>query len=96
MRLNYYVTSKNTLAGRVDLDLSVQDKKVSELTECPNKWQTFFTFEDDGSWTGAPYLENQGLKFKDIALGMYMRIDNVGRKTETAFLQGIETAPTGV
>jgi hypothetical protein len=96
MRLNYWVTSKKTLAGRLDLDLSVLDKKVSDLKECPNKWQTFFTFEDDGSWTGEPYLENQGLKFKDIALGWYIRIDNIKAKTETAFLQGIETAPTGV
>jgi hypothetical protein len=96
MRLNYWVTSKNTLAGRVDLDLSVLDKKIADLKECPNKWQTFFTFEDDGSWTGAPYLENQGLKYKDIALGWYIRIDNIQAKTETAFLQGIETAPTGV
>lgn len=96
MRLNYWVTSKKTLAGRVDLDLSVLDKKIADLKTCPNKWETYYTFEDDGSWKNAPYLENQGLKHGDIALGMYIRIDNVGRKTETAFLGAVETAPTGV
>lgn len=93
MRLNYWVTKKNTLAGRVDLDLSVLDKKVSDLTECPNQWKTYFTFEDDGGWAGEPYTSNQGVLFKGKKMGFYVRIDDIGKKTETAFLQGVETQP---
>lgn len=96
IRLNYWITSKKTVAGRLDVDLSVLDKKVSDLKECPNQWQTYFTFEDDGSWKDEPYLENQGLKYKDIALGFYIRIDSIDNETQAAFLQGVETAPTGV
>lgn len=99
IRLNYWVSKKNTLVGRVDLDLSVQDKSIADLkksNKVPNNWQTFFTFEDDGTWKNKPYITNQGLLHKDIALGFYMRLDDISKPTELAFTKAVETQVTNI
>ncbi len=66
MQIIGYVTARKTYKMECYLDLSVLDKKVSELTEPPNKWELYFTVEDDGHLKtedgddgGEPYLTNR-------------------------------------
>jgi len=99
-RLTYYLTPQNTLKGRLDLDLSVMDKKPTELSSCPNQFKPYFEFEDDGDWEhsgkkgGEPYLQNNGDKHDNgDAMGMYVRIDKVTYETRSKFLQCVEITP---
>lgn len=93
LRINYWVTAAKSLKGKVDIDLSQVNNKADKLTECPNKWQDWFTFEDKGDWTGEPIIENSGAKFNGTKLGFYVRIDKVTYPTKFGYLQAVEIVP---
>ena len=80
-----YATAKSTLMIEcwVDKDGEVNGKPA-------NNWKLFFTAEDDGNWEGPPYLENQGLANNDKAMGWYVRMDTVTKKTIATCMGGRE------
>lgn len=51
------------------------DKEGYTSQSLKNDWQFAAFAEDDGSWAGEPYFENNGVLFNGKILGFYIRID---------------------